>query len=318
MAQHRGRPAHVPRAAITPRTRGAAAPSSFPFRIPPPAGSGTLSEEQSLFSQSGMEQPATQRRGTHIIGNRDAARARMTGQRPPADVEVDLLGEADVLERAAEGAAAEQEQEQENQEQEVYIDDEGGVSDISEVEALKAQVKYLAASLKQTQAPQMQAPPPAAAPQKWLNAQPVVIEDTDRLWDWLRADAQSGYRFFGATFTNSMSLHNTVRALQQAEDNGVGLLRAIYVVGQSPSPQHIGFVMLNPIMTDERVALAHVYLRADVRGRLAQLLPSLLQLAAQEMPEFRIAVLPADVTQRRLYESLLGPLGFVAHTILVK
>lgn len=315
MPKRLGRPTRARTTPITPLTKGAGVPPhtrtplqqpNFPFAIPPVRPSSTLSEEERLYSQppSGRAPMSTK---PQLRGNADAARARMMGGGIPDDAEVDSLGEADVI-----GDAQQYEPEQEQEYEPEPPEDDARTS------ALREEIAQLRETMSKMQAGNPTAAPspaPAAAP-AFLDARLVMIEDADRLWDWVRADAHSGHAFFGLTFATSMALHSTIRSMQQAEANGVGMLRAIHT--NHTVPQHIGFVMLAPIMADERLALAHVYLRADLRGRLQQLLPALLQLAAQEMPNFKIGVLPADLTQQRLYRALLAPLGFTEHTVFVR
>lgn len=147
-----------------------------------------------------------------------------------------------------------------------------------------------------------------------LIAMPVRVGDVDRLWDWLRADADKGQAFLGKPMTTSVALHAQIRFLvEQTEPEGVAIIRSLYW-----HEEHFGFAMLAPILAADRTALLHIYLKKDARGALATLVQALVELAEQAVPGMHLAVSSADATWARLHRSLLAPLGFVEHTMFVR
>ncbi len=146
-----------------------------------------------------------------------------------------------------------------------------------------------------------------------LVARPVLVEDIDRLWDWIRADKDQGASFLGRTFTHSIALHEFARQMGQAEMAGLAITRAIHY-----GPHHLGFAMLAPILAQERTALMHIYLRQDVRGQLAKFTAPLVEIAERVAPGVHLAVASADATWQRLHRSILVPLGFTEHALFVK
>ncbi len=149
-----------------------------------------------------------------------------------------------------------------------------------------------------------------------LVAQVVTVTDVDHLWDWLRADRANGASdsFLGQSHATSMDLHAAVRFLVvDAEQARVGMIRSIY-----HGPHHLGFAMLAPILADEASALLHVYLRAEVRGQLAQFLQPLIEIAEQVVPGYHLVAYTLDPVMRRLQRQILTPLGFIEHVLFVR
>lgn len=157
-------------------------------------------------------------------------------------------------------------------------------------------------------------PKGALAHPSGLIAMPVRVGDVDRLWDWLRADADKGQAFLGKPMTTSVALHAQIRFLvEQTEPEGVAIIRSLYW-----HEEHFGFAMLAPILAADQTALLHIYLKKDARGALATLVQALVELAGQAVPGMHLAVSSADATWARLHRSLLAPLGFIEHTMFVR
>jgi hypothetical protein len=336
------------RPTITPQTKGASrtttarssARPNFPFKIPGVKGS---SDEEGLFSD-----PDT----TPITGrtrrSKEAVEAAARRMRGPSAEEVDALGEGDYIEETDPADGDDEDPEGDDTEG----DEEGDLEDLATDEereqmlrgtptpsapsapspaatgaALRAEFEALVREeverrlrsqehAPSTVTPQMPVNPMTPAP-TYLTAAHVSHEDIDRLWDWIRRDPSSSQAFFGRVPATSRQLHAIFEALADAESTGVGLARALVIEGGA-MPTHIGFAMIAPIMADEQLALLHVYLEPSMRGRLAQLVGPLVELAGKELPNFRFGVYPANETQRRLYGGLLPSLGFTAHTLFVR
>lgn len=141
-----------------------------------------------------------------------------------------------------------------------------------------------------------------------------TVGDVDRLWDWIRADNNT--RFIGHKLASSVELHNLMIACAQGEHaaNGpVSLVRSLYLQ-TAPEHPHIGFGILVPVLLPEKVAGLHLYLRADHRGQIAEIAPSLLDVAAKVMPGVRLAVMDANPK----WGGFMLSLGFVPHTIFLQ
>lgn len=146
-----------------------------------------------------------------------------------------------------------------------------------------------------------------------LQARIVVQEDTDRLWDWIRADKDYGQAFLGQRFSTSLALHTFMAQLIRVEAQGLAIIRAIHY-----GPHHLGFAMLAPILAAERTALLHVYLQAEVRAQLAQFIAPLVDMAQQIAPGVHLAVVSADAAWARLHRQILAPLGFTEHVMFIR
>lgn len=142
-----------------------------------------------------------------------------------------------------------------------------------------------------------------------LSAKRCTLADVDRLWDWIRQDADAGARFLGATMQTSQQLHTLMKTIASGEATRASVARAIY-----DGDAHIGFGVLLPVLIREKMAGLHLYLRADVRGSLTSLLPSLLAFAHDIMPGVRLAVMDGHPSMA----GLLATQGFVMHTIFVE
>lgn len=146
---------------------------------------------------------------------------------------------------------------------------------------------------------------------------PMSLEDTDRLWDWLRQDTKGDLAFFGREIRNSQDLHAMMQLLVNGESVNKAIGRSIYFIDANRVAHHIGLAALMPILSTERVALMHIYLSPETRGGLAQLVPALVGEARNLLPDFRLAVMSTDDTWRRLHRQVLGPLGFTEHTMFI-
>lgn len=152
------------------------------------------------------------------------------------------------------------------------------------------------------------APQPNAAPTPIasLELRQVTYEDLDRLWDWVRGDAEGARRFLPAVPANSHELTIFLRKMLEAENAGTALIRSIDI-GNAAHRQHIGFIALNPISRTPRlVGVVHCYLAPLAQGSLPQLLPHLLDVAAEQQPDMHLVVQTTDYAFARLLE----PHGF--------
>lgn len=150
---------------------------------------------------------------------------------------------------------------------------------------------------------------PAAPTADDMAARQCTLADVDRLWDWIRADGDAGARFVGKTLGNSQQLHALMTTIAKGEATRASLARSIYL-----GDMHAGFVVLLPILLIEKMAAVHVYLRVDVRGLLPGMLPSLLNLAAQVMPDIKLAVMGMSPS----LDKLLHPYGFRMQTVFLQ
>ncbi len=155
--------------------------------------------------------------------------------------------------------------------------------------------------------------PPAAAPQTGLTLPAVEIEDTDRIWDWVRIDADKGAAFFGKALSNSMELHDMMKGYLIAEQQGTGCVRSIYW-----NDAHLGVMGLQPIMSTERVAVLHAYLSPAARPSMPRLLVGLVALALQLVPGYHVGLMALTPAQHKLYGELLSPHGFKPHTLFIR
>lgn len=294
---------------VTPLTRGAHTtttrppqtfdPSKFPFKIPAPKGRAPNAEE-ALFSQQG-EATVTPAQRRMRQGIPTAAELDAMGDADPNDLTADREMPFDGGEQGDEGDEAPR-----------------GIDSTERLEAeiaqLRAHVSTLLASRANAGAEQR----PAAAPQApGIVAYPVSFLDVDRLWDWIRADSDRGQAFLGAAVETSLDLHQRIRQIQSHEAMGVAMVRSLYREGDGAAGWHLGFLMLHPILSTERIAVVSMYLQRDSRGYELRILPAVLALAAQIVPGFKLAVMAADEGQRQAYSALLQPLGFTPHTMFV-
>lgn len=158
--------------------------------------------------------------------------------------------------------------------------------------------------------------PTPVAPPAPLVATPATIGDIDRLWDWIRGDGDGGASFFSYVVTSSVMLHRTFAALERSEQDAAPIHARIRAL--TCGDHHVGFAMLLPVLREERAALMHIYLRPEVRGMLATLLPLLVDLAAAAVPGYTLAVIGHDAALTRLHRTLLAPIGFVEHTMFLR
>lgn len=304
---------------VTPLTRGAHTtttrlpqtfdPSKFPFKIPAPKGRAPNAEE-ALFSQpsDGVLTPAQQRM-------RQGQRER---PHIPTAQELDDLGEADPNDLTADREMPFDGGEQ-DEDPDLGELPSRGIDSTERLEAeiaqLRAHVSTLLASRANAGAEQR---PTAAAPQApGITAHPVSFLDVDRLWDWIRSDSDRGQAFLGTAVETSLDLHQRIRQIQSHEAMGVAMVRSLYREGDTATGWHLGFLMLHPILSQERMAVVSMYLQRDSRGYELRILPAVLALAAQIVPGFKLAVMAADEGQRQAYAALLQPLGFTPHTMFV-
>lgn len=162
----------------------------------------------------------------------------------------------------------------------------------------------------QAQVQPVQQTQPASVAGVRILAHHVTPADADRMWDWVRQDQDRGAVFFGTPMLSGLHVHEQMAAYVKADRKGAAIIRAMYV-----NDQPIGLAILHPIDPEQRVAVAHLYLRPDLRGNLPQLLPLLLDEAEAHLPDgIRIAV----YENRPALAALLSSHGFVPHTLLIR
>lgn len=160
---------------------------------------------------------------------------------------------------------------------------------------------------------------PSFAPQPVTTAAPqsvtldrVSVEDVDRLWDWVRADAEGTSAFLGATFANSRDLFTYVGKVAEQERSGHA---AFYAIREGDGLR--GFILLWPIYREtgkNPVATTHIYLEPESRGRLASLLPALMHEADRLAPGVNLCV----ITQRQEWAAMLKSAGFESQFVLTR
>lgn len=146
-----------------------------------------------------------------------------------------------------------------------------------------------------------------------LHLRSIAPTDVDRLWDWIRADGDGGTTFFGRTFDHGMELYHFCSGLGTAEAKGIAYARTIAYGGT-----HLGFLVLSPIISTDRVAILHTYLGPHARANAEALIPMLVQLAESIVPGFKLAVPCPSDEWRKFYTRVLTPLGFAPHTLFVR
>jgi hypothetical protein len=155
--------------------------------------------------------------------------------------------------------------------------------------------------------PEQTQPAPAADP---IQLVPVEVHHLDNLWDWVRQDQDRGAAFLGGVGAqSSLAIHHFFQTLNQREQLGMAMIRAIHL-----NSSHIGFAVLLPILEQQKIALAHLYINQQMRGFLTQLLPSLIHYAAQMRPDLRLVVM----SDRPEWARLLAPLGFHQQIVLIR
>lgn len=166
-------------------------------------------------------------------------------------------------------------------------------------------------------------PPPADRPaprRPVASSQPVMalahIGDghVDNLWDWIRQDGDKGATFLGQEFDHAIDLFRFVERLVAAEGDGLAIARAI-----TYGNHHLGFLMLTPILTNERMAILHCYLQpGEVRDRGGELIVFFVDVATKLLPGFKLAVPSPSPEWTKFHTRVLGPLGFAPHTMFVR
>lgn len=111
----------------------------------------------------------------------------------------------------------------------------------------------------------------------------VTVEDTDQLWDWVRADRPGTTGFLGVEHKNSQSFNNHVGASIQNEAAGTAWFRAIKMNGQL-----VGFLALTLVNQSASVSL---YVEPDHRAAI----PSIVAEAVRVMPlQLALVVVTTD------------------------
>lgn len=160
---------------------------------------------------------------------------------------------------------------------------------------------------------------PPVVPKAGLILVGITIEDTDRLWDWIREDAGNAGPFFGKRLRHSQQLHDVMRGLVISEREGTGLARSIhYRSNSADQTEHLGLLALVPILSTEQIALLHIYLRPDMRASLDRIVPWAVEEAGEILPAHHLGVWAQNDAQRKLYKGLLSPLKFAEHTLFVR
>lgn len=152
--------------------------------------------------------------------------------------------------------------------------------------------------------------PPAAKPRTGLALRPLLEEDVDQVWDWIRTEETRAEAFFGVYIRTALQLHMQMRNMITQESQGSAMVRAVDSGGML-----IGLAAAWPLDHTDKLATLHLYIRPDLRNRLAEILPSLIAEGERVIPAgLRLAIVP----EREGWIELLRPLGFVAHTVLIR
>lgn len=126
----------------------------------------------------------------------------------------------------------------------------------------------------------------------------VTEEDTDRLWDWIRADRDGGLKFLGLAPLNSTQLRARLE------------LFGDHLLAIDGDGGHLGFLGCSPV-TEAYVGV-HLYLSEPMRGTLRRIAPVLIAELQGRYPDRKLTIIAADVAEVRLYASF----GFtVAHIL---
>jgi len=218
-------------------------------------------------------------------------------------------------------------------------EDEYGDGDedvLGEPEEPEDQGPAIAAKVLQTLREEAQFSQPSALPDSAIFGPPAVAaapstaltpglhlltptqEDTDRLWDWIRADADRGEVFFGKLMKTSQELHDLMRDLVVLhEPQMTALARSIWFIDGRGVRHHIGTTIFAPILSTERVALVHLFLRKDVRGNLANFIRPILDAGRGLVPGYHLAFFAMEPGMLAFGQQTLVPLGFKAFTMFV-
>lgn len=147
---------------------------------------------------------------------------------------------------------------------------------------------------------------PAPTPQPALMLRAVTYEDFDRMWDWARQDVAGAHKFLGAAPTHSRAMFDYFQKILHDEAQGTALLRAIELSGDTPL--HVGLIVINPISrsANQAMGMVHCYLAPFAQGSLPQMLPALMDVAAEQLPELTLVVGTTDYALAKL----LQPHGF--------
>lgn len=145
----------------------------------------------------------------------------------------------------------------------------------------------------------------------------VSVKCVDSLWDWIRGDEDLGKSFLGAPITTSLALHQYIQYIAKAEESATSIIRSVYW-NDGGHGQHLGFIMLAPILANERTALMHVYLEKSVRGGLGKMIAPLVDMAEAFAPGLHLAVWSSDDVWARLHRRLLEPLGFTPRVMFIR
>lgn len=137
----------------------------------------------------------------------------------------------------------------------------------------------------------------------------VGYAHVDLLWDWIRQDQGHGENFFMRPIRHSGELNQLIGSLVDGERIGTSVIRSI-VWGE----QLIGFVLLSPIMSTERVAVLHTYLHPQAQGQAAIVVTPLLAQLASFVPGYRLALLNPSSTDTKAFVDL----GFKPYALLVR
>lgn len=149
-----------------------------------------------------------------------------------------------------------------------------------------------------------------AVAQATCSLRPLVVEDVDQLWDWIRTEPDRAQPFFGEYLKSALALHQKMQHLMMLEQQGEAAVRAIVVQGT-----FIGLALLWPVNLKDRIAQCHLYFAPPYRHIVPKLLGDLVTLGERLLPPgVRLAV----YGNRDGWAELLTPLGFVAHTMLIR
>jgi GNAT superfamily N-acetyltransferase len=154
--------------------------------------------------------------------------------------------------------------------------------------------------------------PPAHPGDTPIFAEPTIrgitLADVDRVWDWIRIDPRAAEVF---TITrSSLDLHRTFELLFLYQEQGMALIKAIDV-----DHVHVGVALVFPILPVDRIAVVHLYLHPERRGRGARyLVRRLIQLASADVPGLTLTA----IVERPGLARWLQSIGFTAQYVMTR
>ena len=127
-----------------------------------------------------------------------------------------------------------------------------------------------------------------------VTVRPVEDADIDRLWDWIRADADRGQVFLGFVPATARELYGMFANRFSGQPD-----TAAWAIDEHGA--HQGFVLFNPITT-QLTATVHLYLSQAARGRFLEIVQQLLDFMDATYPKLSLVIVTPDAARARLYQ----------------